>query len=328
MFLKNATDFFKRLFWAMQIRILCSCPPLWGIAFQSGMSADRSREAWLKTLFRVAVRMPLAIFIHLYDKTRKRVVLPRVAVSVTLRCTLNCDNCIGYMPDNARLGDIPASDIIRDVRALFSNVDYIYDLNLTGGEPFLHPDLDQIILACVEPNKVGHVDVSTNGTVIPGTKALAALRKANATVRISKYLDELQPNVEKLKCILKENEIHFMHEECAFWYDPGDRAKTMLRDGMERRRFSICVLKLCLAFYNGKLHLCHTSVLMEFGVIPVFKEDFIDLRMASPAAFREQWRTLQRKRVLSACSYCTGFSYKTPRIPVAVQREHAATQTL
>jgi len=61
---------------------------------------------------------------------------------------------------------------------------------------------------------------------------------------------------------------------------------------------------------------------MEEGFLPDCGEDYIDLRTTDPAAFREQYRKLLKKRVVSACSYCLGDTYMTPQIPVAVQREH------
>jgi len=65
-------------------------------------------------------------------------------------------------------------------------------------------------------------------------------------------------------------------------------------------------------------------MLIEEGRIPDCKEDYIDLRATSPAAFRGQWQKLLEKQTLSACSYCLGHTYKSPRAPVAEQRRGGA----
>ena len=321
-FFQKVIDPFVYLFWWLQISILHACPPLHGVTIKLAMNAERSFKLWIKTLFRVAVRAPRAFFLHLRDKKENRVVIPRISMGITTRCTLNCDKCIARIPDipvQSRM-HIPAHEVLQDIQTLFSCIDSIYDLNLSGGEAFLHPDLDKILRACAGSDKVGAVDVSTNGTVLPGAKLLAALKETNATVRITKYGPALQPNVEQLKSILKENGIPFLHEAGAYWYDTDNRGQ--LQEGSAKRRFGICAQKLCLSYFGGKLHFCSASLSMtELRTIPNCRDDYIDLRETSPAAFREQWRRLCKKRVISACSYCLGGAYDTPRIPVAVQRK-------
>jgi len=318
-FFKRVADPFVYLFWRAQIGILRACPPLCGVVIELGMNADRSRRLWIRTLFRVAVRAPRAVFLHLRDVKEKRVVLPRISVGVTTRCTLNCDKCIARIPELKIHRDIPAQVLVRDLRSLFSCVAQIYDLNISGGEAFLHPDLDVIIRACGESGKAGALDVTTNGTVIPAAKVLEALRETKASVRITRYPPALQPNVEQLKHLLKENGIPYVHEVGEFWFDTGTLGQA--QSGSAKRRFSVCSQQLCLPYFDGKLYVCNASLaLIEGGFTPERSDEYIDLRAVSPAEFRGQWRKLRKKRVISACSYCLGCSYEAPKVPVAVQR--------
>jgi hypothetical protein len=166
---------------------------------------------------------------------------------------------------------------VRAGRALLARADYIYDIELTGGEALLHPDLDEVLRLCADSGKVKHIGVQSNGTVIPAEKVLAAIKEAKATVRISDYGPALQPDVEKLKSILLEKGIRFTHSNDSFWYDIGALGQS--KEGLAKRRFSVCLQ-----------------------------------------------RKLKKKRVLTACHYCLGATYKSPKVPVAVQREGRASE--
>jgi len=310
---------FVYLFWKTQISALHACPPLGGFIADSSLGAQNTPKIWVKTLFGIAAQAPRIIISKMCDQRKGRIVMSRVTICITTRCTLNCDKCAVHVPDIKRPGDIPLSNLIRDIQTLLACVDHIYAVVLSGGETFLHPDLDEIIRVCADSGKVGRISMVTNGTVIPEARALAALRESKVMVNISMYPPPLQPDVEKLKAVLKENGICYKHESGAAWSDLGDFGQR--KEGLERRRFSLCVQQLCFPLVNGKLHRCgESAILSEEGLMADCKEDFIDLRAISPADFPAQWKKLLKKRAVSACSYCWGDTYKSPKIPPAVQR--------
>jgi len=320
-FLKKAAGPFQHLFWKMQLDILRACPPLSGLVFEFSQGALASRRVWGRTLLRAAAQAPRAVADDWRNKRENLTVLSIVGVPVTTRCTLCCDKCLSHMPDVKEHKDVPLDEMTQQLRALFSCADHICVVILSGGEAFLHPDLDEIIGLCATSGKVGKIYVPANGTVIPDARVLAALRDANATVQISKYPTALQPKVEALKLVLRENEIDFTHNSgLTSWYDtaaPGQR-----QEGQAKRRFDVCTQQLYLIYTNGNLHLCSKSAaLMEEGFISDTAEDYIDMRAVCPAAFPGQLRALLKKRAVLACSYCMGYTYETARVPVAAQRK-------
>jgi len=317
-FTKKLADPFLYVFWKTQIDILSACPPLQNMAFRSGIGTDRSRRLWLTMLRRIVKGLPTLLSSHLRDLRQGRIVLTNVTFGVTSRCTLRCDKCLVRMPDWPNPSDFPASRCIRELEALFAFADFIYTLNISGGEPFLHTALDEILLACAASDKIAHISVATNGTIVPNKKQLAALRAANATVRISKYRPELQPEVETLKHVLEQNSILYIHESGAFWYDLGDEN---ICDNQGKRRFRVCSQRLCLIYYDKKLFQCCQTINQMQNGIQTDSKDYIDLRATDPSSFRAQWNAFGKKRVLSACSRCLGFTYKTPRIPIGTQRD-------
>ena len=316
--LKKTFDPLVYLFWKTQISILRTFPPVCGVVSKYSLGAANSPRVWVKTLFQLVAGTPRALFEHGRNKRRRRVVLARVTFLVTTRCTLNCDKCLTYIPDIKHHADIPFGDMAKDLESLLAGVDYIYAFIFTGGEAFLHPDLDRIIRLCADSGKVGGISVQSNGTVVPGAKLLAALRETKALVKISNY-PGVQPNVEKVKRVLEENGISYTHISGTHWDDSGSFGQ--LQAGSQEKRFAICVQQLCMPCFNGKLHRCATAaILMEEGRIPDCGDEYVDLRKSDPAAIGAQWNELMKKRALTACSYCLGMTYRSPKIPVAVQR--------
>ena len=107
--LRKAVAPFEYLFWRAQIGVLRACPPLTGIVTKFSMGAANSPKLWVKTLLLTAAHVPHACFLHLRDKSKKRVVLSRVSIPVTMRCTLNCDKCLAHIPDIKNQRDIPTA---------------------------------------------------------------------------------------------------------------------------------------------------------------------------------------------------------------------------
>ena len=315
--IRKAADPFIRWFWMLQIYVLRTIPPFLGMISRISMNATRSRRAWLITLFRAALLVPQALFQHLNNVRKKRIVIARMSIGITTHCTLSCDKCIAHIPDMPHK-HIPREDLLADMRFLLSCVDFIYDMNLSGGEAFLHPHLDEVIRLLVDSDKVGDVNVTSNGTVMPSEKILSALREGKIAVKISRYKPELQPNVEKLKDLLRAWEIPYIHDVEGFWYDAGDLNHPLT--GSAKKRFRVCTHQLCMPYFDGKLHLCAESFYFLHKYPEKCAGDYIDLRTVSAEDFRAQFRALSKRNVISACEYCAGFTYQTPKIPRAEQR--------
>lgn len=326
---EKAVNPLKRRFWKAQIDVLRAVPPLLGIVSGRSLGADKSLKIWTKTMLQTAVQAPGALFLHWRNRREGRVALPRVSFVVATRCTLNCDKCVAHMPDLKNKADAPLPVLLDDIHRLLACVDAVYDINISGGEAFLRPDLDRIVEAIAETGKVSDINVTTNGTVIPDGKVLAALKAANVTVKISRYPLKLQPEAEQLKRALEQHGVRYTHESGAFWRDTADLAFRRKTGGLPpvgneaaRRRFSGCIEQLGLPYLGGKLYLCcESAILAHEGIIPAGVGDCIDLRATSPAAFGDQWRKLLERRAVSACAWCGGYTNETRKVPVAVQRE-------
>ena len=100
---------------------------------------------------------------------------PRVAIYyVTGQCNLNCAYCedFGARRNQGNLHPLPLEQAIQILRVARSGVDA---LMLTGGEPFTHPEIDQIALRAKHELKFRELTVISNGFLLPQHEAALAV---------------------------------------------------------------------------------------------------------------------------------------------------------
>jgi uncharacterized radical SAM superfamily Fe-S cluster-containing enzyme len=97
--------------------------------------------------------------------------------SITNDCNLNCPICFTYnRPDQKYYKSVAETkQIIGHILAKAGCVDLI---NLTGGEPTLHPELFDILAACKQPG-ISRITMNTNGLKLAADKHFAAKIKAS-----------------------------------------------------------------------------------------------------------------------------------------------------
>ena len=105
-------------------------------------------------------------FATIYDwYVEGKVYINRVDISVTNRCTLNCEGCNMLMSYYCNPQDRKLDEIKRDLDAFFEWVDTVEDMNLLGGEPLLYPELVEV-LQYIQNNyrdKIVDIYMFTNG---------------------------------------------------------------------------------------------------------------------------------------------------------------------
>ncbi len=96
---------------------------------------------------------------------------PRVAIYyVTGQCNLNCAYCEDFgarrNPQNA--APLQLEQVMKILRIARGGMDALF---LTGGEPFTHPDIDQIILRAKHELKFRELTLISNGFLLPQHEA-------------------------------------------------------------------------------------------------------------------------------------------------------------
>lgn len=82
-------------------------------------------------------------------------------LSITNACNLRCPICFTYNRDD-RIWHMPVEEMKRTVDWIIAASGRVDLINLTGGEPTLHPDLLEVLRVCRRP-EIGRITMNSNG---------------------------------------------------------------------------------------------------------------------------------------------------------------------
>lgn len=100
-------------------------------------------------------------YLRLYFKLIKPILPTHITFFVTGRCNLRCKMCFYWQNiANANFSNELKLDEIEKISQNFKDIVW---LSLTGGEPFIRTDIDEIIKIFYRNNKVKNVSIYTNG---------------------------------------------------------------------------------------------------------------------------------------------------------------------
>lgn len=122
---------------------------------------------------------------------------------VSHRCTLDCIHCgqqAGIikreMPQN--YCDYPLNRIKRDIDICMDNIDAVGTFSIIGGEPFIHPDIIEIVEHCLTKKNVAIISITTNGICNMSIEGLKRIKDPRVKINFSKYAAGFDEKKEKL----------------------------------------------------------------------------------------------------------------------------------
>lgn len=143
---------------------------------------------------------------------KKENFIGRLGINITTFCTLNCRHCTMHTPYNNYKKNFSLESICKDIDLIFCMVDYVGNLLILGGEPFLHPELQQILEYIGEhyQKRIGTVQLITNGTIRASDALLQTIKKYEMEIRISDYTRNV-PYKKKLQQFCSDIEKYQIH---------------------------------------------------------------------------------------------------------------------
>ncbi|MBQ3544556.1 MAG: radical SAM protein [Lachnospiraceae bacterium] len=274
---------------------------------------ERKKEKYYVPLFhRDNGKIP-----HLFSKLLKAEwmqevkILPRIVIVISTRCTLKCKYCGEFIPYFENKTDICVQQIVYDLECLLGQMDYICTLEFIGGEPFLHKDMD-ILLRNVKQykEKIGKVEITTNGTVRIEEKLLPLLRDEKVEVLISNYKVNAE-KVRELRKKLKSEKINHKVLDAKYWTDSGKIVFNGLSKKDTYKMYMQCYAASdCRTLYKGKLLLCSRGPYMiELGYYP----NCVDIHKTNLC---KNLYAFYLRSGYATCKYC---KHNEKKIPVAEQ---------
>lgn len=264
------------------------------------------------------------------------IVLHRIAFNVTFRCTLKCRLCCAYVPYYAKpVPHYSCSEVTKAIKRFFELVDFTDICTLTGGEPFLHDMLPNILdYARQYRARIGRLEVITNGTVLPSERLVQSLKAADARVLMDDYGPSLSVHASEIEEIFKESSVDCERRYnsdteqgayCNGWVDLLHFSDNPVSDRQAKSLFSRCVQAnelRCNPVISGKIYACPAyAFCVRQGKVKDDPQYFIDLLDDSLPldVQKRKMKEFCQIDVLPSCAYCHGWLPESKRYVPAEQ---------
>jgi organic radical activating enzyme len=247
-------------------------------------------------------------------------------VLVTERCNLNCSHCNMFIPHFEMPKHRELDTMIKDIDSYFNIVDYVSVFHLVGGEPFLHPQIQDVIQHILS-NHIHKIDkfiITTNGSIAPKPSTIELLKSSNVILSVSNYsdkLEKLKTKVEKVIDIYKTNGIkHYVRNEIE-WYDFGDlRVKNNLPTDKLIKHFDSCTAPF-RGLNDGKFYYCHLNTgAVLTKLFPLDKNDYVEIDKVSKEDLLKFDLGYTDLGYITFCDNCNGCNTGI-KIPVSYEKQ-------
>jgi organic radical activating enzyme len=260
-----------------------------------------------------------------------KICFPSVSFLPTSLCNLKCKHCLNFTPYIKKHLVRSFEQLKQTIDLLFSKVDMLILFHISGGEPFTYPYLSELIEYISENfrNRFGRLEMTTNGTIAPSEKLLAAIKNANIHLIIDDYCDSLSPQYQnKMNELIKKLEnfaIDYSILKADYWIDlnPFNTNNSNLSEEQLCKYFDSCDVQR-QEYRNGKLYLCNYAAYAE--IAEVQKElppnDYIDLKQITDDNKIEllEFRLgYSNKGYTEFCKRCSGYHNNPYKIKAAEQ---------
>lgn len=241
----------------------------------------------------------LKIF-HL-KKQRKKPEFSYIEIPITLNCNLKCNHCTFFcnLIDEKVYVDI--NEFKKDINKLAKKID-IKQLRLIGGEPLLHPDINQFVQETKNAFPKTSLSIATNAILINSMPESfwKTLKEYKTGVNIS-YYDIWENNFYKVTDILKEKEINYTVNNINFFYEQ----LNINGDSPIKKTFKNCLCKEYINLWEHKLYKCQKIFRLFYNKkynTSIELPPGIDIYKASGKELYN--KLVKNPKPFSACRYC------------------------
>lgn len=254
-----------------------------------------------------------------FEGTNK-IIIPRLVVNITDRCTLQCKDCGVLVPYLEKRGEAEIDLLIKDLNKIFDIIDECICLEFIGGEPLLYKKLGTLLQYAQNINKVKMIEITTNATILPDEELLNILANEKTLVQISEYKKVGIQKMEELLSVLNKNKVKNKVLKMDVWFAYGDTDKRNKSMGELRYNYYYCnENKMCRTLYNGKLFVCgRAAALYAMGKLKN-ASSYLEVRDNEKIAGKDLLNEYIGKAFAEACDFCDIAGDKLKKVNVAEQ---------
>ena len=234
--------------------------------------------------------------------------LDTLLIPVTEHCNLNCKGCSHFSPLVNRESFLDYEMFCKDLLQLKTYIPHTDQINLLGGEPLLHNQLDKFILFARTVYPFAKINIVTNGILVRQMPEhlIQAIGETDSTVLLSVYPIMTKQTGDILNYLMKQN-IRF------YLLEMGDFTPMLSKKYSEfPAETTEMICSNCNMLQNGVLARCPMFLTVEyfndyFHVQYPYKEAWIDIydsELTSKKIFE------QLNKIYKLCNYCA--RYKMP----------------
>lgn len=253
-------------------------------------------------------------------------------LSLTTKCTLNCENCMQFLPFWKETKENSLEEIREDLASYFKCVDYLLDLDIVGGEPFLYSRLPEFIRLIGEEyrDRIGYVGFITNGMIVPSREALELMEQYDIEVSITDYSENIiyRHKIPELIKALEDHHIAYMRNINIDWFDFGFPKERYHYDGEAAVAHMQCCNSIEHILDKKRLYYCGLQWSAQKGqLFGDERKGYVDLEQLENAGTEERRAILElvmgniEGGCLQFCKVCGGFGIdNNNRVEAARQR--------
>ncbi len=208
----------------------------------------------------------------------KGFLIERLIFVITDKCTLNCQNCDGYIPYHIHPRTDSISSIIESYEEIIKVCGYVDAIDIMGGETLLHPDIAELTEFFVSDNRCGKVTIISNGTILPNDRLTNVMKSRKVVFRLSDY-GQLSRKKEEIIKLFDSEDIKYELTNYPYWDKIPIIEKQNETLHQVQAKYSACTANV-LYIKHGKLFQCRfvTGLSdLDANMIPDFEKNYVNL---------------------------------------------------
>ena len=245
--------------------------------------------------------------------------LPSITLVINQTCVLKCKYCTSYMNEykGSERKNFDLQRICSDIDAFFAAVDLVGTITVMGGEPFMHPDLSDIISHLCTKQNFGLISIATNGVWPIEKRQCEALYDPRVNVSFSNYtmsITEKQKELfyKNIDIIKKYDICHTVGLFSPEWITPSFLYNQHLDEEKKCKLKSKCTHWHQIK--NGKVHPCDFATSIYSLGIADYPTDYVDLtRDISSSELKKELKEYIARDYYESCGHHSNTSHMTAK---------------